>query len=407
MLLIKFNIQIIPICVINCKFTSRYKLKFFNMKLLTFFRNGILKSSFALILYVGTNQHVHAQGFYTTTPPPTTARPSLDKLRATLLDGNKNPGYVFLALHRAAWIDGTPENSAVAVAKAANNRNVDMIEIDLKTSKDGKVYLMHDDYLQRTTNFLDMYPNTYGTGKDNYGKASEYSWNELSSLRLKNEEKTYTNEKIPLLQDAITIALGAGVFLQLDINDDITFREAMKVVQAANAFSVVMFKGNKTPKQFIPFFNLLTEAQKKQIIFAPFIKPDSTPDDATTADPMKFYEQWETWRKANPAYTGVAGLYEMVFRTPADTNLFQVAQKIRAGGKRTGIFSAQPEYYKGRYIGNVNINQCCANNPENDRRGDFDFILAPNNNKNAGINGYIITDEVTTFLEFFPNRIIQ
>lgn len=97
----------------------------------------------------------------------------------------------------------------------------------------------------------------------------------------------------------------------------------------------------------------------------------------------------------------------MVFRTPADTSLFEVAQKIRSGGKRLGIFSAQPEYYLGRYMGNVNINQCCANNPENDRRGDFDFILAPNNNKNAGINGYIITDEVTTFLEFFPNRVIQ
>ena len=151
-----------------------------------FFSKRILRSSLALLLYLGTNLHIQAQGFYTTTPPPTTARPSVDKLRETLLSGNKNPGYVFLALHRAAWIDGTPENSTMAVTKAANNRNVDMIEIDLKTSKDGLVYLMHDDYLQRTTNFLDMYPNTYGTGKDNYGKASEYSWSELSRLRLKN-----------------------------------------------------------------------------------------------------------------------------------------------------------------------------------------------------------------------------
>ncbi|MCQ9633442.1 glycerophosphodiester phosphodiesterase family protein [Chryseobacterium sp. WG14] len=378
------------------------------MNSLKLFRRRILKSAVALILYLGTNQHIQAQGgFYNTTPPPTTARPSVDLLRATLLNGNKNPGYVFLALHRAAWIDGTPENSILAVSKAANNRNVDMIEIDLKTSKDGKVYLMHDDYLQRTTNFLDLYPNKYGTGKDNYGKASEYSWDELSRLRLKNEEKTYTNEKIPLLQEAITVALGAGVFLQLDINDDRTFQEAMKVVQAANAFSIVMFKGNKTPNQFTPFFNQLTEAQKKQIIFAPFVKIDSTPDGTTTADPMKFYEQWESWRRSNPTYTGVAGLYEMVFKTPADTGLFLVAEKIRAGGKRTGTFSAQPEYYRGRYIGNVNINQCCANTPENDRRGDFDFILAPNNNRNAGINGYIITDEVTTFLEYFPNRVIQ
>lgn len=374
---------------------------------LTNLNKVFLRYALYLIIYLGANRQSHAQDFYTTISTPTSARPSINVLRATLLDGTKNPGYVLLALHRAAWIDGTPENSVLAVTRAANNTNVDMIEIDLKTSKDGKVYLMHDDYLQRTTNFLDMYPNIYGTGKDNYGKASEYSWNELSKLRLKNEQKTYTTEKIPLLEQVIPIAQGAGVLLQLDINDDRTFTEAINVVKAANAFSFVMFKGNKTPNKFVPFFNSLTEAQKQQIIFAPYIRADSAPDGQTNPNPMGFYQEWENWRKSHPSYIGVAGLYEMVFKTPMDTNLFTVAEKIRKEGKRIGVFSAQPEYYRGRYKGNVNINQCCADNPENDRRGDFDFILAPNNNKNAGINGYIVTDEVTTFLEYFPNREIQ
>jgi glycerophosphoryl diester phosphodiesterase len=393
--------------VINCNFIPIKNLNFFSMNTKTFFRKKILKSTIALAVCLGAHEYTKAQGFYTTTPNPRTTRPSLDKLRATLLDANKNPGYVFIALHRAAWIDGTPENSELAIARAAENRNVDIIEIDLKTSKDGKVYLMHDDYLQRTTNFLDLYPNTYGTGKDNYGKAFEYSWDELSKLRLKNEEKTYTDQKIPLLKDAISIASQTGVFLQLDINDDRTFQESVNVVKAANAFPFVMFKGDKTPQKLMTFLTALTDAEKQQLIFAPFIGPFSKPEGAANPDPMKFYEDWENWRRANQNYKGIAGIYEMIFKSGQDTSIIQVGEKIRAGGKRLGIFSAQPEYYRGRYIGNVNINQCCNDNPDVDRRGDFEFILAPNNNRNAGINGYIITDEVTTFLEYFPNRTIQ
>lgn len=54
------------------------------MNSLPFFRKRILKSAIALILCLGTNQQIDAQGgFYNTTPPPTTARPSVDLLRAT------------------------------------------------------------------------------------------------------------------------------------------------------------------------------------------------------------------------------------------------------------------------------------------------------------------------------------
>lgn len=384
------------------------------MNLLSYLKEKASKGVLVLILYCGMSQYADAQDFYTTTPIPKSARPDLETLRGTLLSSDINPDYVMLALHRGAWVDGTPENSLAAVQRALNNPTVDIIEIDLKISKDGKVYLMHDNYLQRTTNFLDMHPNIYGTGKDNYGKASEYSWAELSKLRLKNEEKTYTMEKIPLLEEIIEAVRDKRVILQLDINDEDTFKGAVKVVKKAHAFLFVMFKGDKTPNQLIPYLDsVLTEEEKRQFIFAPFIRTNSKPDDSPTggsptADPEGFYQQWEDWRVNSCLYCiGIAGLYEMVFKTPADTVLFKLAERIRNEGKRVGIFSAQPEYYRGRYFGNVNVNQCCYDNPENDRRGDFDFILAPNNNRKAGINGYIITDEVTTFLEYFPYRVIH
>ncbi|WP_165585852.1 glycerophosphodiester phosphodiesterase family protein [Pedobacter nototheniae] len=336
-------------------------------------------------------------------------RPTLDQLRKVLLDSKYNPNYVLLALHRASWTDGTPENSIEAVTAAIANPNVEIIEVDVKVSKDGELYLMHDDYLQRTTNFLDAYPNQYGTGTDSYGKFNNYNWSDIAKLRLKNEEKIYTLSKIPLLEDIIAfVGRLKNVIIQLDINDDVTFNACIELVRATNSFKYVMFKGNKTVNGFTSSLNKLTEAQKAEIIFAPIIKSDSKPDNATAPDPMGFYNQWEAWCKLNPKYVGVAGIYQMAFKTSADVVLIKVAEKIRADGKkRVGIFAAQPEYYKGRYIGNVNINQCCAAKPEDDRRGDWDFILSPNGSKTAGINGYIITDEVITFLEFFPDRTIK
>ncbi|MBV8327305.1 glycerophosphodiester phosphodiesterase family protein [Chryseobacterium sp.] len=395
------------------------------MDLQTFFKERFLKGVLVLTFCIAVEHNIMAQQDNYTTSPYTRekrgiTRPRLARLRETLLDAHKNPDYRFLALHRAAWTSGFPENSMAAIKRAIEVKDVDMIEIDLKTSSDGKVYLMHDSYLQRTTNFLDTHPNRYGTqttprGKgqagDNFGTAEEvYSWNELKDLRLKNDENTYTNERIPLLKDVIEITKGKDVILQLDITDDATFGKAMKVVKDKDAFSFVMFKGIKTPVQFERFITQyqLSEEQKQELIFAPIVDVRSIPKHDETS-PMTLYNDWEKWRKDHPLYKGIGGIYEIVFKTPKDDpDIFKVAKAIKSGGKRLSTFSSQPAHYKGHYIGNVNAGtNRFSDKPQEERRGDFDFILAPSGNQNTGVDGYIITDEVTTFLDYFPNRVIQ
>src|SRR5215218_7165785 len=68
-------------------------------------------------------------------------------LRRKLLDPN---GDVLVAAHRAAHAK-YPENSIDAIREAVR-LNVDIIEIDVKVSKDGVPFLMHDRTMDRTTN---------------------------------------------------------------------------------------------------------------------------------------------------------------------------------------------------------------------------------------------------------------
>ena len=68
-------------------------------------------------------------------------------LRKKLLDPN---GEVMVASHRAAHAK-YPENSIDAIREAIRLQ-VDIIEIDVKVSKDGVPFLMHDRTMNRTTN---------------------------------------------------------------------------------------------------------------------------------------------------------------------------------------------------------------------------------------------------------------
>ena len=61
---------------------------------------------------------------------------------------------VLVVAHRGNW-SIAPENSLAAIDSAIQMK-VDIVEIDIRKTKDGELVLMHDDTVDRTTN---------GTGK--------------------------------------------------------------------------------------------------------------------------------------------------------------------------------------------------------------------------------------------------
>lgn len=94
-----------------------------------------------------------------------------------------------------------------------------MLEIDLRKSKDGTIYLLHDETVDRTTN--------------GSGKISELTDAYLNSLYLKTSGGAQTTERIPTFKHVLTYAQRNPVKLMLDVKIDI-WEEVIEYVHSAN-----------------------------------------------------------------------------------------------------------------------------------------------------------------------------
>ncbi|MBP1839877.1 glycerophosphodiester phosphodiesterase family protein [Formosa algae] len=116
----------------------------------------------------------------------------------SLIANYHNQHYVLSVAHRAVH-DTYPENSLEAIREAIRI-GVDIAELDLRETKDGKLIIMHDGTLDRTTN---------GTGI-----VKDLKWKDLKDLKLKIGD-SITNENIPTLEDVFKLAKG-NILLDLD-----------------------------------------------------------------------------------------------------------------------------------------------------------------------------------------------
>ena len=112
--------------------------------------------------------------------------------------------------------NNAPENSLKSIQDAINEA-IEMVEIDIRQTKDGKFVLMHDSTLDRTTN--------------GSGDVSDFTLAELQQLKLKDNRGVLTNEEIPALQEALVIGRGK-IYFDLDIsNNKVSFDRIYPVVK--------------------------------------------------------------------------------------------------------------------------------------------------------------------------------
>jgi glycerophosphoryl diester phosphodiesterase len=105
------------------------------------------------------------------------------------------------AAHRggaALW----PENS-LAAFRGALALGIDLLELDVHLSADGEVVVIHDATLERTTE---------GTGPVHAATAAA-----LRALRLRDRAGAATGERVPMLDDVLALAAGAGAELLLEL----------------------------------------------------------------------------------------------------------------------------------------------------------------------------------------------
>lgn len=144
----------------------------------------------------------------------------VDEIKKNFLDANSK--VVLVASHRAVH-HILPENSVPAV-KEAIRLGVDIAEIDVKVSKDGVPFLMHDGKLDRTTN-----------GK---GDPEELTFKQLRKLRLVVNGKK-TKEKIPSLEEVLKVAKGK-IMVDLDLKTD-RINQIVNVVRKTGTGGIVFF----------------------------------------------------------------------------------------------------------------------------------------------------------------------
>ncbi len=126
--------------------------------------------------------------------------------------------------HRGAW-HGAPENSLAAIEKAIA-LGCDIVELDVRKSADGELFLMHDDTLQRMA------------GIDRV--AESLTMAELQSIALRDgdggETRAPTDQRIPTLRQALEVIRGR-IFADLDLKDRGLFAEVAacaRTVAASN-----------------------------------------------------------------------------------------------------------------------------------------------------------------------------
>ncbi|WP_411749080.1 glycerophosphodiester phosphodiesterase family protein [Serratia marcescens] len=322
------------------------------------------------------------------------ASPSRSKLIALLVNPDINQNYMPIASHRAQIMGSNlPENSLSAIKYVESMKAAEILELDIKITSDGIPYLMHDSYLQRTTNFVDTVVGDYAD--KSYGASSgEYSWQEIKKLYLKNVDSTYSNEHPVTFEEVLNwVRDNTDMLINLDINEPAVFNAVWSIVKKKDAFDVCIFKGRYNRNEFkSQYYDGLSESQKDKLIYFPII-PDPTVDYPNKA--IDFYHHWE---ESTPK---IAKGYEVGYKKDAPNSTFPIENKVlevvtalrNDKRVRVHVFSAMPDNYLGRYIGNVNIDQCC--NATVDSRGDLEYLLDPFEGVNTarGANGYIITDD--------------
>lgn len=145
-------------------------------------------------------------------------------LRDVLYKFHYMPERILVAAHRGAHQD-YPENS-LASYREAIRLGVDIIETDVRATKDGVLVIMHDKTVDRTTN-----------GK---GNVCDLTFDELRRLRLVHQGRI-TEELIPAFEEVLQLTKGK-IMLDVDFKAERQFlQQTSQAIQQAGMENQVLF----------------------------------------------------------------------------------------------------------------------------------------------------------------------
>lgn len=211
--------------------------------------------------------------------------------------------------HRGDWRN-TPENSIRAIQNCID-LGVNMVEIDIKKTKDNELILLHDKTLDRTT-----------TGK---GLPQDYTLAEIKQMRLRNGAGVATSHQIPTLEEAMIVAKGK-IWVNIDKGYDY-FDLVEKVLEKTGTTQQVLIKAG------LPYQKVVAEnkAVLDKLFFMPII-------DMANPDAMTMVEEYI--KNMQPK------AFEVCF-TQIDQALQNVLDRIQKSGSKVWINTLWPSLCAG------------------------------------------------------------
>lgn len=161
-------------------------------------------------------------------------------------------GKIVVCAHRATEA-GYPENSLSAIQNAID-LGIEMVELDIRETKDGELVLMHDATITRTSS--------------GSGNVSSYTLQEIKQFNLEKANGSLTNEKIPTLKEVFDLTRGK-IYINLDLDEKAPFAKVYPVANQYGMLKQVMFynKNNTTIRSM-----LITNAD---LIVLPYIDDET------------------------------------------------------------------------------------------------------------------------------------
>lgn len=180
-----------------------------------------------------------------------------EKLLAEINDPTSD--YVMVISHRGDWRN-YPENSIPAI-ESVIRMGVDIVEIDLKMTKDSVLVLSHDQTINRMFN-----------GK---GRVSDFTYDSLKTFRLRRAHNITTDSlHVATLEEALMVCKDR-ILVNLDHAWGY-YDEALKVAEKVGCVDQILMKGSKPMAEveaklasheknfmYMPIVNILTPAGKQ------------------------------------------------------------------------------------------------------------------------------------------------
>lgn len=126
--------------------------------------------------------------------------------------------------HRGGVVGGLAENSLEAMAHTAASIPT-LLEVDIQRTKDGVLFLMHDDEIDRTTNGA--------------GRIADLNWDQIRDLKLENHAGLATGSSPPTLDQTLEWARGRAI-VQLDVKRGVPFEGVVAAIRKAKAQSYAL-----------------------------------------------------------------------------------------------------------------------------------------------------------------------